>query len=119
MAEFLVKVSKKSGKGKDREVQISGEMTVINACRARDALLDVFSVEDKIRIDVHDITAIDLTGLQLLCAAHRAALAGSKSLVVTGGDNARFMTVARSAGLLRHVGCKRDEKKTCIWVGGE
>ena len=119
MAEFMVKVSKKAGKGKDREVQISGEMTVINACQARDALVDVFSAEERIRIDVHDITAIDLTGLQLLCAAHRAALAGSKTLVVTGGSNEQFVTAARAAGLLRHVGCKRDEKKTCIWVGGE
>lgn len=119
MAEFAVKVSKKAGKGKDREVRISGEMTVINASQARDALLNVITAEERICIDVNEVTAIDLMGLQLLCAAHRAALAGSKSLVVSGCNNEQFLAAAGAAGLLRHVGCKRDEKKTCIWVGGE
>lgn len=116
MTEFRIDISKK-GKAKGGEVRIQGEMTVINACQARDALIEAFSAE-RICVDVQDITAIDLTGLQLLCAAHRAALAGSKTLEVSGVENEAFIAAAEAAGMLRHVGCKRDEKNTCIWVGG-
>lgn len=118
MAEFTVKKSKKTEKAQGRTISISGEMTILHACQARDALLDVFTSEECIRIDVKGITSIDLAGMQLLCAAHRAALSANKTLVVDRTGNPVFTAATETAGFLRHVGCSQDNKNSCIWLGG-
>jgi anti-anti-sigma regulatory factor len=115
MAEFGVKQKK----GKDGVVlKVTGRLTIDHVADLRAALLDSFANNAQVTLDLTLVEAIDLNGLQLLCAAHRTSLGQDKSLVVLGGEQPCVQQAARTAGYFRHTGCSQDEPKTCIWLGG-
>ncbi|WP_298266660.1 STAS domain-containing protein [Geobacter sp.] len=98
-------------------LQLSGELTIPWAGEFRQALLDAFDRAASVVVDVENLDAVDITGLQLLCAAHRTSCARGKGFRLTGEGSA-FAEAAGLAGFTRHVGCARDVGKTCIWTGG-
>ncbi|SNB44783.1 STAS domain-containing protein [Geobacter sp. DSM 9736] len=117
MSDFTVTHSM-SEDGEVRVVTLSGEMTIMHAGELRETLLSALAGEGKFRVDVTAVTDIDLAGLQLLCAAHRAAVGARGTMTLNREGNEGFVDAARAAGFPRHVGCSRDTEKSCIWVGG-
>ncbi|WP_224960894.1 STAS domain-containing protein [Geomonas subterranea] len=106
-----VKISKK----KDRTlVTFSGEMTVVNAGEFRKRLLEAFATGKPVEVSLAGLTAIDVTGLQLLCSCHRTSVARAIPCTVTGRNEALAAT-AEVAGLPRLKGCVQDVGGTCIW----
>jgi anti-anti-sigma factor len=116
MAEFSV-AQKKSQDG--ITLTVAGSMTIEYAADMRDVLQDAFTQGDTVTVDLTKLEGIDISGLQLLCAAHRTSLAQEKRLIVQGSKHANVQKSAMLAGYYRHVGCSQDVTKTCIWVGGE
>jgi anti-anti-sigma factor len=100
-------------------VKVSGDLGIQHAAAFREALLRSLEAPGELQVDLSGITGIDLTGLQLLCAAHQSAGQAGKCLQITDGDNAVFRTAAAAAGFVRHVGCARENSSSCIWVRGE
>jgi anti-anti-sigma regulatory factor len=96
---------------------IGGEMTILNAGEIRNALLVAFSEGEEVCLDLGKVTEVDLAGLQLLCAAHRTAMADKKQFSISGIDNEVIECVIQDAGFLRHTGCAEDVDKTCVWTG--
>ncbi|RNC71022.1 MAG: STAS domain-containing protein [Desulfuromonadales bacterium] len=97
---------------------LEGELTIPFAGEFRDALLDALDVAGRIVVNVEKVCTVDLTGLQLLCSAHRTAAAREKVFGLEGVANPAFAEAVNLAGFCRHVGCVRDAAKTCIWMGG-
>jgi hypothetical protein len=93
-------------------------MTIMYAGQAREALSAVIPGTGNVCVDIKGVTEIDLSGLQLLCAAHRTAVSANVTMRLDSDGNETFLASARAAGFLTHVGCPRDREKTCIWVGG-
>ncbi len=116
MAEFSVK-QKKAKDGVT--LTVAGSLTIEYAADMREALLAAFGQGDLVTVDLTKLEGIDISGLQLLCAAHRTSLAQDKRLVVQGSKHADVQKNAMLAGYYRHVGCSQDVTKTCVWVGGE
>lgn len=100
-------------------LRVSGGAGIGDARGLQEALIQALEGATEVQVDVSGMTGIDLTGLQLLCAAHQSALLGGKSLHITDGGNATFRDMAAGAGFQRHTGCARDNSCSCIWVGGE
>lgn len=100
-------------------VSISGSMTVHHAGELKTALLSVLSSDEQICLDLQNVTEVDLTGLQLICATHRSSVQLNKRFCVNSGDNDIVKTASIEAGFQRHVGCAQDKDKTCLWVGGK
>lgn len=98
---------------------VRGDLTIPFAGEFRRALLDAFDRAARVVVDVAGVSAVDLTGLQLLCSAHRSSYARNKALCLTGDREGVFADAASLAGFARHVGCDRDVRKNCIWTGGE
>lgn len=98
---------------------IEGDLTIPFAGDFRGALLDAFELAGSVEVDVSRVSAVDITGLQLLCSAHRAACTRQKGFLLTGRDNPVFAESVSLAGFERHVGCSRDAGKNCIWIGGD
>ncbi|WP_298432477.1 STAS domain-containing protein [Geobacter sp.] len=99
-------------------LQLSGELTIPWAGEFRQALLDAFDRAASVVVDVEKLAAVDITGLQLLCSAHRTSCACGRGFRLAGEGSAPFAEAAALAGFTRHVGCARDVGKTCIWTGG-
>ena len=100
-------------------LKVSGGLTISDAGGLRQALLAALEAGSELQVDLTEMTGIDLTGLQLLCAAHQSALLGGKWFYITDGGNMTFREMATGAGFRRHTGCARDTSYSCIWAGGE
>lgn len=100
-------------------VVINGEMTIQNAEEIRNAMLKAFSDGERLILEMEKVTALDLTGLQLLCAAHRTSIVDKKHFSVNGIYSDAIKSVIMDAGFPRRNGCVGDIDKTCVWTGGE
>ncbi|UTG93953.1 STAS domain-containing protein [Geobacter sulfurreducens] len=98
---------------------VGGDLTIPFAGEFRGALLEALDQAGSVEVDVSGVSAVDITGLQLLCSAHRAACTRQKGFFLTGRDNPVFAESVGLAGFERHVGCSRDVGKNCIWIGGD
>lgn len=101
-------------------IVLSGELTIINAADNTACLKEAFEVHDVVSISFRDITNVDLTGLQLLCSAHRTASAANKVLRLPESMPELIWQAARSGGFIRRRGCSFSPKSDCLfWNGGE
>ncbi|UFS71326.1 STAS domain-containing protein [Geomonas sp. RF6] len=117
MAEMTV--GRASGKGEGvLEITVQGPVTIAEAARFKEVLVEALGAADEVVVDLRGVTGMDLTSLQLLCAAHGSALAAQKSLTVAPAGNEVYVKVVEEAGFQCHVGCQR-EAKSCIWTGGK
>ena len=98
---------------------VNGEMTIRNAVEIRNALLKAFSAGESLILEMDKVTAVDLAGLQLLCAAHRSSMTDKKHFRISGINNEAIKSEIMDAGFPRHSGCVEDIDKTCVWTGGE
>lgn len=99
-------------------LKVGGELTIPYAGEFRGALLDAFDAAGRVVVSLEGVSGADITGLQLLCAAHRTACAREKEFRVEGLTSPVVAAAAGLAGFPRHVGCAVDVGKTCIWIGG-
>ncbi|MBU5638715.1 STAS domain-containing protein [Geomonas sp. Red69] len=111
MEAAQVKIFKK----KERTlVTFSGEMTIANVGELRERLLQAFAAGKTVELSLVGLTAIDVTGLQLLCSCHRTSVAQGIPYLLTGRNEA-LAAIAEVAGLPRLKGCVQDVDGTCIW----
>lgn len=113
MADFEVR---QTNGGETRVINFRGKMTIQNAQEIKAALVEVFARAKQIQVDLGEVTEVDLAGMQLVCAAHRAAINLKKNFTISGNFSEGFSTVAADAGFSRHAGCTEGE--VCPWVGG-
>ncbi|CAG0985698.1 hypothetical protein GEOBC_02079 [Geobacteraceae bacterium] len=99
-------------------LRVGGDLTIPFAGEFRGALLDAFDAAGRVVVNLEGVSAVDITGLQLLCSAHRSACAREKGFGVEGLTNSVLAEAVGLAGFRRHVGCAADVGKSCIWIGG-
>ena len=103
--------------GKVGILRLEGDITIRFADELKGALSRGLSSVDKLFVDPSNVTDIDLSGIQLLCAAHRAATIMGKSFQLVDPVPSGFRGFVVSAGFARHTGCRLDDTRTCIWAG--
>lgn len=103
--------------GKVGVLKLEGDVTIQHASKLKEALIGALSSVDNIFIDTSAVEAVDLSCLQLLCGAHRAATALQKSLQLADPVPRHFRNFVEAAGFKRHAGCRLDVMKSCIWAG--
>ena len=99
-------------------LKLAGSVTIGQAAGLKELLVAALGEASELRLDLAGVTEIDLTGLQLLGAAHRSALASGKLFAIDAGGNRSYLDTVASSGFQRHAGCERDKNATCIWVEG-
>lgn len=100
-------------------MKLTGSVTIAQAAGLKDELVAALAKGCDLRLDVSQVSEIDLTGLQLLEATHRTSVLAGKLFCLEIGGNRAYLDTVEAAGFRRHMGCKHDTKNTCIWVGGE
>ena len=93
---------------------VATEWTVWQAPEIRTALLEQLAAQGPFELDLGEVDEVDLTGLQLLCSAHRTATARGKEFRVTRWSEA-FERAVETAGFHRHQGCSEG----CLWIRGD
>lgn len=112
MPQQPIKITKK----KDRTlVSVTGPMTVVLARELKEGLLNAFGVGKEVELSLAGVTEVDLTGLQLLCSAHRTSLTKGVRFSVADEQPAALTETAQLAGMLRQQGCIQDVACSCVW----
>jgi anti-anti-sigma regulatory factor len=66
-------------------------------------------------LDLSNVSEIDISGLQLLCSAHRTALSKGGNLRISARPSAEIVLAVRKSGFYRHAACRSDVASCCIW----
>lgn len=65
-------------------LKLSGELTIQHAAALKESLLEALSTADRCFLDVSQVRQFDLSGLQLLYAAHLSSNEQNKSFMLLG-----------------------------------
>jgi len=98
-------------------LHIKGAATIECCEQLRTALLDALLKSQSLVIDVSQVTAIDVSGLQLLCAAHKSAILQYKCLSLGTVRSRAFLKHIEEAGFhcTLPATCLKNEGQTCLW----
>jgi anti-anti-sigma regulatory factor len=97
---------------------LKGALTIEYATELKSVLLEAIYMKDHLVLSLEEVTEVDLSGLQILCSAHRTSLEQHKQLTLQGARPGSFQQAVKDAGFIRSVGCHKDPHQKCLWVGG-
>lgn len=98
-------------------LKFEGRCTVERAHELKAILSESLQGHEAIVIDLEALTEVDLSCLQILCAAHRLSLRLNKRLQLGAERPEVFDRAVRTAGFARTLGCHKDPNMTCLWKG--
>ncbi len=99
---------------------LAGDLSVAKAAELLQALRQALDEADTVavRLDEERVERIDLAFLQLMCSAHRTAVATKKRLFFEEGRAAKLTATAQAAGFLRRQSCILNPGNDCLWLVG-
>jgi anti-anti-sigma factor len=118
MDDFTVKYTTPANKPATKAVTIGGAMTIRHVPEIKAVLLKAMAACGTLLVDLQGVTAIDPVGFQVICAAHRLAMAEGKQFSIIKSGNQTIETAMQSTGFFRHTGCVEDTEQSCAWIGG-
>ena len=112
--------NKKSSSDKSITVILTGDLNVSHAAELRSRLEESLQTSDAICITLRDISNIDFSCLQLLCSAHRTAVAAGKTLILGSPLPPEIRQIIRQSGFFHQKGCSFSPNTNCLcFEGGE
>ena len=115
-------ISSKNSVRKIDNVNLTGDLTISRSAEILTILKESLQRNDEIRISLQGASRIDLSCLQLLCAAHRTAAATGKVLALEEPIPNEVRQLIRQTGFKRKNCCDLNSNpETCCLcsVGGE
>ncbi len=100
-------------------VCLKGDLTVDHAVEVKQSFVDAMGKAARVSLVFQDITSADLSVLQLICAAHRLAVAANQTMTLDLDGAGAVVAVATDAGYLRRQGCMKQLGQGCLWEKGE
>lgn len=97
-------------------ISLKGDLTVQHIAAIKAELAQAMARLDSLQLDISEATDVDISFLQLLCAAHRSALNLHKELALADQTQERIRKTLKDAGFVRHVGCSLGCSESCLWV---
>jgi anti-anti-sigma regulatory factor len=94
---------------------VEGDMTINHIADLKDRLVEAFGSAERVTIDVSSATAIDVAGVQLLCACHRFSNGRGKKMCLKLGENGQFAQFLDEVGFAQDFICNHGTANECIW----
>lgn len=94
---------------------VEGDLTINYVGVLKDRLIEAFDSAERVTVDVSTATAIDVAGLQLLCACLRFSTGRGKKMCLRFGKNARFLAFLDDVGFARDFICDHGNASECSW----
>jgi anti-anti-sigma factor len=111
--------SEKESPDEGHIVTLTGELTIAGAEALKTKLSESLQEFADLRIRLEDVSAVDLSCLQLLCSAHRTAAALGKALALEGEIPPLLRQAMKLAGFTRRKGCSFSPHTNCLGCGGD
>ena len=89
---------------------LQGEVTIQNVEDLKNALVEAINSAKQVTVDVSSTTAVDVAGVQMLCAGDRFSTSCGKKMYLWLGDNKRFADFLEEVGFHLSFICNHDEK---------
>ncbi|MBF0369313.1 MAG: STAS domain-containing protein [Magnetococcales bacterium] len=94
---------------------LSGDITIQVATELKENLMKALDDEVKhLILSLDQVSALDLTGLQLICAAQRSVKNAGKSFTLAGAVPDAVRQAVVESG---YVGCGGAEDNSKLWTG--
>ena len=100
------------------ELVFTGDLTIDQAAEFKAELLKSLALAQRITVNLDNVTAADLSCLQLLCAMYRSCGEADKELIVQSQDSELFKQLLHDAGYCRTTKCPLNPTAECMWQGG-
>ena len=99
-------------------LMLAGELTIHHVRDLKSSLVEAFDNAEQVMVDVSATTAVDVAGVQLLCACHRFSRTRGKKMCLRLGGNTRFADFLEEVGFPLEFICNHGEKDQCVWASG-
>lgn len=109
MTEWIYDSEEKSG-----TLSFAGDVTISQVAEIKERLIEAFNDAEQVVVDVSSATAIDVAGVQLLCACHRFSCQNGKKMCVELGDNKLVSNFLDEVGFSRNFVCNNGGEDNCI-----
>lgn len=104
-----------NGAGKEGVLVLMGNVTIMEALETKEKLLEAIKEVDVLHVDVQAIESVDVTFIQLLCAAHRECFLSKKEVFLQGDLVDTLEEFLERAGYSKHHGCIPGAQASCLW----
>lgn len=98
-----------------RELLLKGALVMQRAAELKEEIQKALGEVDTLIINLNETSEMDLSCIQLLCAAHRAAVALNKTLVRVGRP--RATGIFQGMDVTDAGSCSFASDQGCIWAG--
>ncbi|OPY66036.1 MAG: hypothetical protein A4E57_02977 [Syntrophorhabdaceae bacterium PtaU1.Bin034] len=106
-------------------IEVEGEFTVSTIAQVGEALLHAIHEGFDIVVDLERVTEVDISSLQLLCAAQKSVSGLKKSLSLAAAPPSLFRELLEKAGYRADRGCVQPPSAqsgrgcggNCLWEG--
>ncbi len=110
--------------GKDKKknivtVVLNGELTISRARELKEIFVAQLLAGKALHLDLSGASAIDVSGLQLLCSLHRTAQSRNSEVRITSRVPDQIMQTVQTAGLVGSQNSKPNCGCACLWDLGE
>lgn len=95
-------------------LSLSGDLTIRNAAEFKEAVANAMDQSKQLELNLSEVERLDLTTLQILCAAHRTLLKKGRILSVSGSIPAIFRETVQLAGFAE---CAGEKETSGLWKG--
>jgi anti-anti-sigma regulatory factor len=109
---------KEPGDTSEVTVAVSGALTIERSGEFRQILTNALAGAQRVVLDVGQLHDIDLTALQLICAACKTAAAADKTFIFAGPLPDCLMALKDGIGVCQNSPCSQNGNAPCIWFGG-
>lgn len=107
-------------KDKPPVLVVEGDAGIAMAAELRNEIMGAMGESDTLTVDLNKVDNLDISCIQLLCAANRSFEKQSKTLkVARGGSSELCRTLLSGSGYDPQTGCAEKKCRTCLWKGKE
>ena len=116
-----VKAGKKTPVATQKKVEagalvFSGDLTLPTATEVKKNVMKVLASSTVVQVSFKEVSDVDLSFVQIICAAHRSAVTDGKKIEFPVKWPEAFINLTKESGLDGHVGCSNDDHILCPWL---
>lgn len=117
MFEIEERVLESSTGEKYLKLSLTGTVRIDNITQLKEVLLEAFSKQDHVVLDIGDVEAVDFSLFQLLCSTNKYAGLANKRFELANLVTEAVVDRCQSLGILREQGCPEAVyPERCLWI---
>jgi ABC-type transporter Mla MlaB component len=94
---------------------LEGSFSIQDLGELKSNFITALRAAEKVFVNVEGVSDVDISCLELFCSVHRTAVRLRKT-VTFSSIPVSFSKAVNDGGFARHVGCRLDSNKSCLWV---